>query len=425
MMKYIRLLFSRSYKGNIPKVFVYSFLTDFILVLPIWVLFLQQERGLTLSQVTIIDIALWATIVLAEVPTGAIADVFGRKASIIMGAIVVGFAVFLFGTAPSLALILVANSLWAIGMTFNSGAVQAIFYDSLVQLDREEEFTGLRGRLLLVSFAAVALSSFVGGWLGEFDLGLPFYLYSAASFLSLPFLLRLEEPPQESDPDTLQKLTFRRTLQITVEALRRQPHLRYILLYSSLIPVTASVVVDLFLQPYAASLGISIFTIGVIIAVLQLLRGLGSAASERLVLHMGAWNWLRIAPVLILVGILFLSFSGSISGILLFGIAIVAEPAIRPLIESLLLKNSPKSVRATILSVSALFFRLSLVIVEPGLGVLADLRGLPITFLVLGLITFGAVALTLVGWSPVWRIHEEAERPQELAEEPLPGGVTP
>ena len=401
-MKTLRTLLSKSYESNIPKVFIYLFLTEFILILPIWVLFLQRERGLSLAQVTLTDIAFWATIVLAEVPTGAVADVFGRKTSLITGAIIVSISAILFAAAPTLPFILVANSLWAIGITFNSGALQALLYDTLVQLDREADYTRLRGRLLVVGFGAVALSSFLGGWLGEFDLELPFYFYSAASVLGLLFLMRLKEPPETDDPDTDEKLTFRRTLQITVHAVRREPNLRYILLYSSLMPVSTTVIVVLFLQPYAASIGVPIIGIGVIVAVYQLLRALGSSASDRLVGFLGAWNLVRIAPLMVLAGMLFISFFRNMSGILLFGIALVAEPAIRPLMESYLLKNAPPTVRATILSVDALLFRLILVIIEPGLGLMADRQGLPPTFMMLGLVSFIAIMITLVGWSRIW-----------------------
>lgn len=423
MMKYIRLLPTQSYESNIPKVFIYSFLTEFILILPIWVLFLQQVRGLSLAQVTFTDIAFWATIVLAEVPTGAVADVFGRKISLIIGAVVVGISAILFGWAPTLPLILVANSLWAIGITFNSGAVQAIFYDSLLQLGREEEYTKLRGRLLVVNFSAVALSSFLGGWLGAQDLEFPFYIYSAVTFMGLPFLFRLKEPPQESDPDTKEKLTFRRTLQITADAVRRKPNLRFILLYSSLMPVSAIVVLVLFLQPFAASIGISIAAIGVIVGISQILSAIGSAAAGRIVNLVGAWTWLRLAPFLVFIGVMSLGLFGVLTGIILFGLAAFTEPAIRPLMESLVLKHSPSSVRATILSVDALLARLFLVLIEPGLGVLADQRGLPTTFLVLGLVSFSAIVLTLIGWSRIWK--NNGKLPLEDIDEPLPSSVNP
>ena len=61
----------RSYAANIPKFFVFRFLWEFMLFLPIWVIFLQEVRGFSLTQVTLLDAAFWLIVVVGEVPTGA------------------------------------------------------------------------------------------------------------------------------------------------------------------------------------------------------------------------------------------------------------------------------------------------------------------------------------------------------------------
>jgi MFS family permease len=52
----------------------------------IWVIYLQQRRGLTLTQATLIDVAFWIAATLGEVPTGIVADTFGRRTSLAAGA---------------------------------------------------------------------------------------------------------------------------------------------------------------------------------------------------------------------------------------------------------------------------------------------------------------------------------------------------
>ena len=54
-------LFSHSYAGNVPKYFIYGALYNFMLFFPVWVIFLQETRGLTLPQVTFVDVAFWLT----------------------------------------------------------------------------------------------------------------------------------------------------------------------------------------------------------------------------------------------------------------------------------------------------------------------------------------------------------------------------
>ena len=68
-----------AYEANIRKSYLYRFLMEFQLWWPIWVIYLQRERGLSLTQITLLDLPFFFLMVLAEVPTGAIADRFGRR----------------------------------------------------------------------------------------------------------------------------------------------------------------------------------------------------------------------------------------------------------------------------------------------------------------------------------------------------------
>ena len=52
----------------------------FILWLPIWVVFLQR-KGLSLNQIGLLEAFAWILTAALEVPTGGIADRWGRRAS--------------------------------------------------------------------------------------------------------------------------------------------------------------------------------------------------------------------------------------------------------------------------------------------------------------------------------------------------------
>ena len=55
------------YASNIPKSFLYRFLMDFQLWLPIWVLYLRDEKGFSLTQINLLDTPFFLLIVLAAV----------------------------------------------------------------------------------------------------------------------------------------------------------------------------------------------------------------------------------------------------------------------------------------------------------------------------------------------------------------------
>src|SRR6266566_8491130 len=79
---------SGRFASNIPRYFVYTALKGFGfgLFVAIWVIYLQQQRGLSLSQAALIDVTFFVAAALAEIPTGIVADRFGRKTSMTVGA---------------------------------------------------------------------------------------------------------------------------------------------------------------------------------------------------------------------------------------------------------------------------------------------------------------------------------------------------
>lgn len=111
-----------TYAKNIRRFYLFRFLADLQLWMPIWVIYLREDRDLSLTQITALDAPFWLVMVLAEVPTGAVADRFGRRASLASGVALNCVALFVFGIADSYALLLGSYILWATSLTLCSGA---------------------------------------------------------------------------------------------------------------------------------------------------------------------------------------------------------------------------------------------------------------------------------------------------------------
>jgi len=82
-------------------------------------------------QLVIIGTIMETTIFLFEMPTGLVADHFGRKRSLFIGTLIVGLAHILEGVIPSFWSIAIASGLWGLGWTFISGAEEAWIVDEL------------------------------------------------------------------------------------------------------------------------------------------------------------------------------------------------------------------------------------------------------------------------------------------------------
>jgi MFS family permease len=391
-------LTQRSYAANIPKFFVFRFVWEFVLFFPIWVIFLQEARGLSLTQVTLIDLAFWLTVALGEIPTGVVADTWGRKPSLIIGGILTLIAIVLFGLAPTYALIILANALWAIGFTFDSGAALALLYDSLRQVVREAEYTRLRGHLAVVTHVSIATSGVLGGIVGAIDLTLPFLLYAILLLVALGLVWSLYEPPPATTGQSHTSARYLATLRHTAQCLRQQAQLRYMLLYSALMPLAISIVGVVFLQPHARALGLPIAAMGFLVLGLHGVRSLGAAAAHRLASRCGETTWLRLMPGVVFLAMLGLGLVPTVWGLGFLAVVGLATSAVTPVIEAMILRHAPAEVRATILSVDSLLFRLLWAVVEAGLGVLGDAYGLPTAFLVLGIGSGISLLVVLTLW---------------------------
>jgi MFS family permease len=402
VMQNIKQFLAPSYESNIPKFFAYRVIYNFMLFLPVWVIYLQERHGLTLTQVTLLDSVFWLTMVFTEVPTGAIADTLGRKQSQIIGLAMTIGSTLLFGLAPNYPLLLIANSAWAVAITFISGADLAFFYDTLRELGREAEYPRYRGQISAATFGAIAVSSALGGFLGEYNLVATFLVTAALMVLGLAVLLWIKEPPSESDPETGQKLQYRQTLQVAFDTIRKQRVLQFALLYSSLHILMGAAIRVTFIQPHAVAIGIPIAALGIIALGMRVFQILGATYAGRFTKWLGDWNLLVIAPIITFCGLLAIGGVESWLGIAVFSLTGFASTATVPTVENIINRQTPSAVRATILSLDSLLFRLMTALLEPGVGLLGDAYSLPIAFLGMAAI-FGVLMLgILLGWRKVW-----------------------
>jgi MFS family permease len=179
------------------------------------------DYGLTLEQFTVLNI-IWAlTIVVAEVPSGALADLLGRRALLIAGAVLMVIEMGVLLLAPvgggtlTFALFAINRVCSGLAEAMVSGADEALAFDTLKQEGDPGEWTALLeflGKrislvmgLVMVIGASVYDPRVVGsalGWLGlaweaEWLLRVPIALTFGHSFVVLYSALAMREPGPE------------------------------------------------------------------------------------------------------------------------------------------------------------------------------------------------------------------------------------
>ena len=171
----------------------------------------------------------WGAKLFLEVPSGAFADRFGRRATFLVGLIIEGAGVATFAFAANFAILLVSYVLWSAGFSFRSGNDQAYIYDALAVDDRTGEFSARAGMFEAMTTAAVTLAGIVGAWLASVTtLQVPL-LFGVAPYLAGGACIALmQEPPRVIGAH--RDLRYLVTLCTALRALRDAPVVRYALL---------------------------------------------------------------------------------------------------------------------------------------------------------------------------------------------------
>ena len=133
-----------------------------------------EAAHLNALQLTLVGTALEAACFLFQVPTGALADTFSRRWSVITGVLLTGAGFLLEGSFTYFGTILVAQVLWGAGVCFISGAEEAWISDEIgvaaanrmflraSQVAMVAEIAGVSASVALVS-VALSLPMLVAG----------------------------------------------------------------------------------------------------------------------------------------------------------------------------------------------------------------------------------------------------------------------
>jgi MFS family permease len=387
---------NNQFASNINRYFAYMALKGFGfgLIAATWLIFLQQRRGLSLTQATFVDVAFWIAAFAGEVPTGGVADAFGRKASMVAGSALMCVSIFGWVAAPSVTLIVLAYAGLAIGTTFLSGADDAFFYESLRITGRVDDYTRLIGLAGATMLGATAIGSVASGLLAAVELSWPFLVAGISLLGMLSVVLTLKEPVAETRPSAQARRSYRQTLQQSLAMMRARPALRYPLLYSALVPVAATILETFFLQPQAIALGVPIAGVGVLLMATQLTNVAGSSWENWIAARFGQGRILYSAPAIIVASLILLAAIQVRWELVFIAVISFVTALSRPLVLSRIQSEVSDDVRATILSMQSLMATLLITVSEPILGAMADRSGLPIAYVVVA-IGLGLLVLAL------------------------------
>jgi len=256
----------------------WAFVTDAVPLYPLYAL-LFTDTGVSDAGVSGLLVT-WSVVgILAEVPTGALADRWSRRGALVLAGLLQAAAYVVWIAFPGVPGFAAGFAVWALGGALVSGAQEALLHDGLAASGVADRYAGVQG----VVEAAVLVSALPGAAAAAalFPLG----GYDAVGWASVAVCLaaaglasRLPEPPRDGDDDDTDE-GYVATLRAGLSEAATRPGLRAAVLAAAVLGGLDAV--EEFFPLLARGGGVPTAVVPVALLGIPLAGALGAAAGGR------------------------------------------------------------------------------------------------------------------------------------------------
>lgn len=181
---------------NIILMYLNALLSGMLFFLPILALYLEKHL-FTLTNVALIYSLRSLFFVIFEYPTGAIADLLGRKKALVLSKFFILLGVIFLVIGGNLWMFILYAIIFAFGGSLFSGADSAFIYDTLKQEGKEKYFKKIIGTKYAIWPIGASIGSIVGGYMATISLSFPVVLSLIPVTITLITSFFLKEPSYE------------------------------------------------------------------------------------------------------------------------------------------------------------------------------------------------------------------------------------
>ena len=364
------------------------------LIAAMYVTFLTSH-GLNLFEVNMVNFTFFATLFICEIPTGAFADLFGRKMSFVIACIMLSIGGFIYAFSKSFWGFVGAEAISAIGATFASGAFKAWLVDKLKHHGYSKSLSRVFSKAQLFGQLSSIVSALIGAYIADINIVLPWIFLAVLMLITglvALFWLKEEYFIRQRFSIKLGAQAMKNTVKQSIEFGINNKAVRFLLVIG-LIQIFAVQAPNMQWQPYFIQYLIEKKLLGYLWVGMMLGILVGSLiANKFLALIKDEKKALTICQLATGIGIAIITLLPFQLGIFVFIMHEIPRGMYTPLKDKFLQDNIPSHARATISSFEAVAPHLGGMIGLFASGIIANKFGISTAWVTSGLLM---VILTL------------------------------
>ncbi|MBM7871843.1 MFS family permease [Clostridium pascui] len=368
-------------KRNINLLLIVQFVSSFYMVNVIQTLYFQN-KGIKLHQIGIILAVYQITKSILELPTGIIADKYGKKISSLIGFILFEVFLLICYLSSNLQWFVIAAFFQGISYTFLSGALDALFIDVIIASGEKDNLDKYNSINRTLFYMAIGLSSLIGGGIALKSYKLVYTITILIQALPIILLIFLKEPIIYEN-----NIIEHNKEKIRITIVNKYLYNNRVIIYFLLIDIFISISmmpIDSYYSNYLNRLGINEALIGIIICIQYTFSAFTGILSRKLASKISIRFIIEIFPCLmILIFIVFSLTKNNFIAISSYLIGLVIFSLFAPQKYKILHSKMKSDYRATILSIQSLVMAAISSIIQPIYGYMSEFIGMSNSFLFL------------------------------------------
>jgi len=400
-MRLLSKVFEKNELKYLGKFYLNTLIIRALALMMVFLAFYFLSIGFNLFQIGLLISAQGIGSLLFEIPTGAIADLFGRKKSVILGHLSQAIVILCIYFTTNFYFVLILFFLIGVTETLMSGAYEAWIIDNLKYKKKNNLIKEYFIKRTSIGNLGWIIAGLVGALLVKlFGLNIIWLATCLALVLAVIPLIITKEHRIKNKTKIKESILSQSKKAIKFSI---KHHIMKILFICLFIVIVWSTFAgpSIVWQPFLKELGISEYIYGFVFTIM----GVAGILSPFLIKPLGRLikkesrqlAILRIFTILILLSVLFIN--NYIIAAIILALTLFIGQMFWPIHAHFMQKQIPSKIRATTTSIESMIISLAYIIVFPLVGFIADTIGLRLTISLSGIILIPAIIL-------YWRLNK-------------------